>query len=72
MKVHFHWHSQFRTKLFLEFSTVFKKITFFTLFLGFLGSSDDKESTCNAGDVNSIPDFCFVLFFINTDADSCH
>ena len=25
------------------------------MFLGFAGASDDKESTCNAGDLGSIP-----------------
>ena len=33
----------------------FKKLQYCVSFKGFLGGSDGKESTCNAGDLGSIP-----------------
>ena len=55
MKVHSHWHSQFRAKVLGSNSPLSLKKLPSLPFLGFLGGSDGKESTCNAGDLSSVP-----------------
>ena len=46
-----------KTSYFLEVRKVVAIFFFFlkSIYLGFLGGSDGKESTCNAGDSGSIP-----------------
>ena len=51
-----HW-DLWKTSYFLEVRKVVAVFFFFlkSIYLGFLGGSDGKESTCNAGDSGSIP-----------------